>query len=64
MSDQAALKRVEEELDNLLKAATTQEQRNQIWTALFEWIHEVSDDEEWASFRKRIDEAIANRSAH
>ena len=64
MNDEAALRRVEEELDKLLKAATTQEERNEIWTFLFEWTHEVSDDEEWASFSKIIRQELAKRNAH
>jgi hypothetical protein len=64
MSDEAALKRFEEELDKLLEAATTQEERNEIRAVVFERIHEVSDDEEWANFMKPIREAIAKRNAH
>jgi hypothetical protein len=55
---------IEEEIDRLFKAAVTQEQRNELWTAFLEWFYEISDDEEWARFRKRMDEVIAKRSGH
>jgi hypothetical protein len=51
-------------LDELLKGAVTQEQRNEIWVALLEALKEVSDDEEWARFRKMLDEIIAKKSAN
>jgi hypothetical protein len=38
MSDEAALKRFEEELDRLLETATTQEERNEIWAVIFKRI--------------------------
>ncbi len=58
------MKRFLEELDKLLKAASTQEERNEVWTVVFKAIREVSDDEDWAIFRKYLDEEIAKRNAH
>ena len=55
---------VHEELEKRLRAASTREQRNKIWTAVFTAIREVSDDEDWAIFRKHLDEEIAKRNAH
>jgi hypothetical protein len=55
---------IEEEIDKLFKEAVTQEQRNEVCTAFLECVYEVLDDEEWARFRKRLDEVIAKRSAH
>jgi hypothetical protein len=54
----------EKELHKLFKTAITPEQRKEFWAAFLELIYEVSDDEEWARFRKQIDDAIAKRSAH
>ena len=64
MSDGAAMRCVQEELEKLLRAASTREQRSEIWTAVFTAIREVSDDEDWAIFRKYLDEEIAKRNAH
>jgi hypothetical protein len=55
---------VEEEIDRLFKACATQEERNELWKAFIEWFREVSDDEEWARFRKLLDEKFARLSAH
>jgi hypothetical protein len=62
MSD--AVERVVEELKKLLDAAATQEEKSEIWAFLFERLHEVSDDDEWAGFRKHFEEAAAKRNAH
>ena len=51
-------------LDELLKGAVTQEQRNEVWVALLEALKGVSDDEEWAQFRRMLDEIIAKKSAN
>jgi hypothetical protein len=64
MSDNAASRRVVRELEKLLKTSVTSEERKKIWIDVFEWIHEVCDDDEWAIFRKHLEEAIAKRSAH
>jgi hypothetical protein len=53
-----------DELDKLFKACGTQEERNELWKALIEWFREVSDDEEWARLRKRLDEKLAKLSAN
>jgi hypothetical protein len=37
---------VEDEIEKLLKSAASQEERNEIWKALFEYLYERSDDEE------------------
>jgi hypothetical protein len=55
---------LEDELDKLFKACATQEERNELWKALIEWFREVSNDEEWARLRKRLDEKLAKLSAH
>jgi hypothetical protein len=64
MSDETTMSRFLEELDKLLKAASTQEQRNEIWIAVFKMFHEVSDDEQWASIRKQIDGEVAKKGRH
>jgi hypothetical protein len=64
MSDEAALRRFSEELDKLLEGATTQEERNKVWAVIFEHIHEVYDDEEWANFIKPFRVEVAKRNAH
>lgn len=55
---------IEELVDEFFKGAETQEQRNELWRQFLEWFYEISDDEQWARFKKRLDEAIAKRSAH
>ena len=55
---------IEKEIDKLFKAAVTPEQRKELWTAIFECLYEVSDDEEWARYRKQFEQAIAKKSAH
>jgi hypothetical protein len=55
---------LEKEIARVFETAVTPEQRKEFWAAFLELIYEVSDDEEWARFRKQFDEAIAKRSAH
>jgi hypothetical protein len=55
---------VEEEIDKLFRECATQEERNELWKVFLEWFREVSDDEEWARLRKRLDEKLAKLSAH
>jgi hypothetical protein len=54
----------EEEIDKLFKGAVTPEERKELWAAFLECVYQISDDEEWARFRKLLDEVIAKRSAH
>ena len=46
---------VEKEIDKLFKAAVTPEQRKELWTAFLEYLYEVSDDEQWAGYRKQLE---------
>jgi hypothetical protein len=55
---------LEKEIDKLFEGAVTQEQRNEVWAAMLECIHEIFDDEEWASFKKQLLEGIAKKFAH
>ena len=55
---------VKKEIDKLFETAVTPEQRREFWEAFLECVCEIFDDEEWARFRKHLNEAIAKRNAH
>ncbi len=62
--EELALIELKKATDDLFASAKTQEERNEVWRFILEHIHEISDDDEWASFRKRLDEAMAKKGAH
>jgi hypothetical protein len=64
MSEHPAVDRVLEELNKLLEAAPTQEERTKILALFLERIHDITDDEGWAVLRKIWDAGVAKRNAH
>jgi hypothetical protein len=42
------------ELNKLLGAAKTQEERNEVWAFVLGAIHDIVDDEEWAKNKKDL----------
>jgi hypothetical protein len=52
------------ELNKLLGAAKTQEERNEVWAFVLGAIHDIVDDEEWAKIRKILDAFAAKLNAH
>ena len=64
MSDHPGIARVLEELNKLLEAAPTQEERTKILGFFLGEIHAVTDDEEFAVLRKIWDAGVAKRNAH
>ncbi len=59
-----ALTDLKKAVDDLFEDAKTEEERNEVWRFILGQLHEIMDDKEWARLRKKLDEAIAKKSAH